>query len=104
MATDVMPGRKARRRTRREQAKSPAAERLVYSVPEAGRLLGLSWNGAYDAARRGDFPMICIGRRLLVPKGPFHQLIENGRTKPLQESGDNPGRSQPRGAHKEGEL
>jgi excisionase family DNA binding protein len=54
----------------------PAGERLVYSVPEAGRLLGLSRNGSYDAAKRGDLPVIRIGRRLLVPKVPFHRLIE----------------------------
>jgi len=48
----------------------------VYTVPEAGRLLGLSRNGSYAAAKRGDFPTIRVGRLLLVPKGPFHRLIE----------------------------
>ena len=56
--------------------KVPSAERLVYTVPEAGRLLGLSRNGSYEAAKRGDIPTIRIGRLLLVPKGPFHRLIE----------------------------
>ena len=56
--------------------KAPNAERLVYTVPEAGRLLGLSRNGSYEAAKRGDIPTIRIGRLLLVPKGPFHRLIE----------------------------
>jgi excisionase family DNA binding protein len=56
---------------------SPAAtERLVYTVPEAGRLLGLSRNGSYEAAKRGDIPTIRIGRLLLVPKIPFHRMIE----------------------------
>jgi excisionase family DNA binding protein len=50
--------------------------RLVYTVPEAGRLLGLSRNGAYEAAKRGDIPTIRIGRRLLVSKVPFHRMIE----------------------------
>ena len=54
----------------------PAAERLVYTVPEAGRLLGLSRNGSYEAAKRGDIPTIRMGRLLLVPKRRFHQLIE----------------------------
>ncbi|HMF21237.1 MAG TPA: helix-turn-helix domain-containing protein [Pseudolabrys sp.] len=53
-----------------------ADERVVYTVPEAGRLLGLSRNGSYAAAKRGDFPTIRVGRLLLVPKGPFHRLIE----------------------------
>jgi excisionase family DNA binding protein len=51
-------------------------ERLVYTVPEAGRLLGLGRNAAYDAAKRGDIPSLRIGRRLLVPKIPFHRMIE----------------------------
>ena len=75
-------GRKPRGQRRRKQTEPgaarapPAAERLVYSVPEAGRLLGLSRNGSYEAAKRGDIPTIRIGRLLLVPKGPFHRLIE----------------------------
>ncbi len=51
-------------------------DRLVYTVPEAGRLLGLGRNAAYDAAKRGDIPTLRIGRRLLVPKIPFHRVIE----------------------------
>jgi excisionase family DNA binding protein len=49
--------------------------RLVYSVPEAGRLLGLGRNAAYDAAKRGDIPTLRIGRLLLVPKIPFHRML-----------------------------
>jgi excisionase family DNA binding protein len=47
----------------------------VYTVPEAGRLLGLSRNGAYEAAKRGDIPTIRVGRRLVVPKALFHQTF-----------------------------
>lgn len=53
----------------------PIGERLVYSVPEAGRLLGLGRNASYDAAKRGDFPTLRIGRLLLVPKAPFHRML-----------------------------
>jgi excisionase family DNA binding protein len=56
--------------------KAPNAERVVYTVPEAGRLLGLSRNGSYEAAKRGDIPTIRIGRLLLVPKVPFHRMLE----------------------------
>jgi len=58
----------------------PAAERLVYTVPEAGRLLGLSRKGSYEAARRGDIPTIRIGRLLVVPKAPFHRMLESMAT------------------------
>ncbi len=50
-------------------------KRLVYTVPEAGRLLGLGRNAAYDAAKRGDLPTLRIGRLLLVPKIPFHRML-----------------------------
>ncbi len=50
-------------------------KKLVYTVPEAGRLLGLGRNAAYDAAKRGDIPTIRLGRLLGVPKGPFHKLL-----------------------------
>jgi excisionase family DNA binding protein len=51
------------------------SDRLVYTVPEAGRLLGLGRNAAYEAAKRGDIPTIRMGRLLRVPKGPFHKLV-----------------------------
>jgi excisionase family DNA binding protein len=54
------------------------AQRLVYTIPEAARLLGLSRNGVYAAAKRGDIPTIRVGRRLLVPMGPLHKLVGAG--------------------------
>jgi excisionase family DNA binding protein len=63
-------GRKTRDRGERKQA-----GRLVYTVPEAGRLLGLGRNAAYDAAKRGDIPTLRMGRLLLVPKIPFHHML-----------------------------
>lgn len=63
-------GRKLRDHSERQQG-----ERLVYTVPEAGRLLGLGRNAAYEAAKRGDIPTLRIGRLLLVPKIPFHRML-----------------------------
>ncbi len=54
----------------------------MYTVPEAGRLLGLGRNAAYDAAKRGDIPTLQIGRRLLVPKILFHRMLEMTGTSP----------------------
>jgi len=56
-------------------SKKPLSDRLVYTVPEAGRLLGLGRNAAYEAARRGDIPTIRMGRLLLVPKISLHKLV-----------------------------
>jgi excisionase family DNA binding protein len=55
--------------------KKSVAERLVYTVPEAGQLLGLGRNAAYDAAKRGDIPTIKMGRLLRVPKAALHMLV-----------------------------
>jgi hypothetical protein len=51
-------------------------ERLVYDVPEAGAMLGLSRNGSYEAAKRGDIPTIKIGRLLKVPKVAFERMLQ----------------------------
>jgi hypothetical protein len=41
---------------------------LTISVPEAGRrYFGLSRNGSYAAAERGEIPAVRIGRLLRVP-------------------------------------
>jgi excisionase family DNA binding protein len=58
-------------------AAPPAKELLTYEVPEAGALMGLSRNGSYDAANRGEIPTIKIGRLLKVPKAAFHRMLEN---------------------------
>lgn len=51
-------------------------DRLVYDVPEAGAMLGLSRNASYLAAKRGDIPTIKIGKLIRVPKAAFHAMLE----------------------------
>ena len=63
-----------------EKVMATDPERLVYTIPEAGRLLGLGRNAAYDAAKRGEIPTSRIGRLLLVPKIPFHRMLETAGT------------------------
>ena len=51
--------------------------RLCISVwPDTGRLLGLSKNSTYEAARRGQIPTIRIGKRLLVPRKALLRMLE----------------------------
>ena len=50
-------------------------ERLTYKIEEAGKLLGVGRNTVYEAAKRGDFPTIRIGKRLLVPKAALDRLL-----------------------------
>ena len=57
-------------------------ECLVYMVQEAGEMVGLGRNAAYEAARRGDIPTIRIGKLLKVPKAAFHQLLEKAGAAP----------------------
>jgi excisionase family DNA binding protein len=59
--------------------KPPPSERgaLTYSVPEAGRLIGLSRNGSYEAAQKGQIPTIRIGKRVIVPRAAFHAMLDS---------------------------
>ena len=53
-------------------------ERRVVSVIEAGRILGLGRQGAYNAVARGEIPVLRFGRRILVPVPALERLLENG--------------------------
>ena len=50
---------------------------LTLSVPAAGKkYFGLSRNGAYDAAARGDLPTVRIGRLLRVPVRALERMLD----------------------------
>ena len=51
-------------------------DRLVLTIEEAGKLLGLGRSGTYEAAKRGDIPTLKIGSRILVPKVAQLKLLE----------------------------
>ena len=55
-------------------------EKLVMTVPEAGKKLGLSREASYQAARRGEIPTIRIGHLLKVPVVQFNRLLNDGKT------------------------
>ena len=55
----------------------PEVEPLALTVPQAGRLLGLSRNGSYEAAQRGDLPTIRIGARIIVPRRALDELLNS---------------------------
>ena len=49
---------------------------VVTSVPIAGKqLFGLGKHASYEAARRGDIPVIRIGRRMLVPIRALEEML-----------------------------
>ncbi len=57
-------------------------ELLVYSVPEAGRLLSLSRATSYMLAKQGIIPTIRLGRRLVVPKIAIERMLAEAGSKP----------------------
>ena len=55
----------------------PTDNELTISVPEAGRrFYGLSRNGSYVAAGRGDIPTIKVGRLLRVPVRAMERMLD----------------------------
>ncbi len=52
-------------------------ETLVYSVPEAGRLLSLSRATSYSLATQGVIPTIRFGKRLVVPRKALEELLQS---------------------------
>jgi len=63
-----------------------ASDRKTYKIEEAGRLLGIGRNQAYEAARRGDIPTIKIGKRLLVPKAALDRMLSGEAAQALGDS------------------
>ena len=54
-------------------------DKLVLTIEEAARLLKIGRSCAYEAARRGELPILRLGRRMLVPKAALERLLE-GKT------------------------
>ena len=50
--------------------------RRTYDIAEVGKLLGIGRNQAYEAARRGDFPTIRVGKRLVAPKAAIDRMLD----------------------------
>lgn len=48
------------------------------SVARASQMLGIGRNQGYEAARRGDIPVIRIGKRILVPLAALERLLSGG--------------------------
>ena len=58
-----------------EQPCAAKDTKLCYTVPEAAQLLGFSRNFGYELARTGQIPIIRFGKRILVPKAAFHEML-----------------------------
>jgi excisionase family DNA binding protein len=61
-------------------SQSPTPGHRVATLDEVAKLLRISRGGAYAAAKRGDFPTIRIGKRILVPVAAIDRIL-NGTLK-----------------------
>lgn len=59
---------------------------LTLEVPEAGAMVGLSRNAAYEAAKRGEIPTLRFGRLLKVPKAAWLRKLEQPEAVAAQSS------------------
>jgi predicted DNA-binding transcriptional regulator AlpA len=53
-------------------------ERQTYKIGEVAKLFGIGRNSAYEAAERGDFPAIRLGKRLVAPKAAIDRMLGIG--------------------------
>lgn len=56
-------------------------EKLVYSVKEAAKVLGVSEISMYDMCNRSNFPAIRVGKnrgKIVIPVEGLKRWLENG--------------------------
>lgn len=75
MTIDGDPGREGPNQGAQTDSTVPWSERLAFSVDEAGALLGISRDLAYDLVARGDLPAVRLGRRLVVPRRSLEEIL-----------------------------
>ena len=71
-------------------------DRLVLSVEEARKLLGLSRNSIYSGIAKSQIPSVRVGRRLLIPREALLRMLDGSSgesygTRDQQEKGDKHG-------------
>ncbi len=52
-------------------------ERQTVTVEEAGQVIGVGRNLAYELVRTGQLPSLRVGRRIVVPKAVLDRFLEN---------------------------
>lgn len=50
-------------------------KRAILTVAEVAELLGISRGTAYEYVRTGELPSVRLGRRLVIPKHRFEELL-----------------------------
>jgi excisionase family DNA binding protein len=65
-----------------EETDVPGAVRETLTIDEASQRLGVSVKVTRKAAKAGEIPAIRIGRRLLVLRAPFEELLRSRHLPP----------------------
>ena len=55
-------------------------EKLTLNLEEAGKLLGISRQTVYLLSHREDFPVLRIGRRILIPRKQLEAWMDRNVT------------------------
>jgi excisionase family DNA binding protein len=50
--------------------------RDTFTVPEAAEILRVSRGTAYEAVKKGELPVIWIGRRCIVPRRRLEKMLD----------------------------
>ena len=50
-------------------------ERLVLTVSETAKLLGLSRNSTYQGVLTGEIPCVKVGKRILIPRLALEKML-----------------------------
>lgn len=53
-------------------------DRATCTIPEASAVLGLSAWAGYQAAQRGEIPVLTLGRRKVVPVPALLRMLDGG--------------------------
>jgi excisionase family DNA binding protein len=59
------------------ERKAPPPERKTSSVRRAAIILGVSPGHLYGAIKRGEFPHVKIGQRVLIPNTVIERLLSD---------------------------
>lgn len=51
-------------------------DKIVYSIPEVSKLLGISRSYAYQMVKEKTLPVLDLGRRKVVPKIQLEEWIQ----------------------------
>lgn len=51
-------------------------EKLTYNVREASEVLGISKSLAYEMVKKGELPVVRLGKRILIPINRLEEMIK----------------------------